>query len=89
MKLVRIGVLLGLALLIVGGVMAAAANERQAPPGGVLVSTPEGNTAIHILPAQGIVFLMPNLPASFQVCTEFTNGGYRNCRYISELRVPK
>lgn len=80
-----------LALLIVGGCLAASANARQAPGAatGVIVSDPDGGTGIHVLPRHGIVFLMPTLPDSFQVCTKFESGGYQNCRSVRELRLPK
>lgn len=89
MRFLRLVFIVAAALLIVGGVAAASFNQAPGAATGVIVSDPDGGTGIHVLPRHGIVFLMPNLPESFQVCTAFANGGYQNCRSVKELRLPK
>jgi hypothetical protein len=79
-------ILFGLAVLWTAVVAAAYQN---APRPGILISDPTGAIGIHYLIDKNILFLMPSLPDTFQVCTAVTaGGGYTNCRSMQALRFP-
>jgi len=68
---------------------ASALYGQNTPRPGIMISDLNGAVGIHYVADKNILFLMPSLPDTFQVCTGVTTGGgYTNCRTMQALRFP-